>query len=141
MGRLTRFAVLLRLYASFVFCCYLAGGASLILPSPGACLRCAKENHHAGTKSGASCPLSYRRQGHDCHGSKGNSSSSIKLCPDGCLRHDEQNSEVASIAKFLSPSQSIVSVLKPTSQLPRERPHSILTRSLSPPQHPPSLLS
>ncbi len=141
MSFLPRFTVSLRLCATVTFLCYLAAGASLTLPSLISCVRCAKQNHYAGMKTGASCPLSYHGQGHDCHGAKDKSSGSIKLCPDGCLRHDGQSGEVTSIAKFLSPPQSTPLVLKPLAQLPPEQSLVIPTRALSPPQHPPSLLA
>jgi len=141
MSTLLRFTVSVRLCATVTFLCYLAAGASLSLPSLVSCVRCAKQPHHIGMKAGISCPLSYHGQGHDCHSSNGKSSGSIKLCPDGCLRHDGQSNEVASIAKFLSPLESRVLVLGPVEILPPERSHFVPTRSLSPPEHPPSLLS
>ena len=137
MHCLVRFAVSVRLCATVTFFCYLAAGASLTLPSPVSCVRCAKQDHHAGMKAGASCPLSYRGLRHDCHGMTGKSSGSIKLCPDGCLRHDGQSGEVASVAKFLSSPDSTILVLRLIAVLPPERSSAIPTRSLSPPERPP----
>lgn len=139
MNTLLRFTVTVRLCATVTFLCYLAAGASFTLPSLIACVRCVKQNHHAGMKAGSSCPLSHHGQGHDCHDSKG-TAGSIKLCPDGCLRHEGQDGEVASLAKFLSPPGSLVLVLQPIELLPPEQRVLILSRSLSPPDRPPSSL-
>jgi len=138
---LLRFAVSVRLCASVTFFCYLAAGASLTLPALTSCIRCVKQNHHTGMKAGTACPLVYRGHSHDCHGSKGKSSGSIKLCPDGCLRHDGQSGEVASIAKFLSPSESLILVPQPVALLSPEQTVLVLTRSLTPQYRPPSLVS
>lgn len=139
MSTLLRSTVTLRLCATVIFLCYLAAGASFSLPALISCVRCVKQQHHAGMKAGSSCPLSYNGHGHDCHGSKGNAGS-IKLCPDGCLRHDGQDGEVASLAKFLSPPESLVHILQPTEALLPEQRVLILSRSLSPPGRPPSFL-
>jgi hypothetical protein len=141
MSTLLRFTVSVRLCATVTFLCYLAAGASLSLPSLVSCVRCAKQPHHTGMKTGTACPLSYRGQGHDCHSSNGKSSGSIKLCPDGCLRHDEQNNEVASIAKFLSPAESLIPGMLPIGDLSPEQPLIFPTRTIGPPDRPPSLLS
>jgi hypothetical protein len=141
MGTLLRFTVTVRICAAVTFLCYLVAGASFTLPSLTTCVRCAKQNHHAGIKAGSSCPLSYNKLGHDCHGSTGKASGAIKLCPDGCLRHDGQTGEVASLAKFISPPDACIPVMTPVIWLAFEQSLAIPTRSLAPPVPPPSLWS
>ncbi len=140
MNTLLRFPVTVRLCATVTFLCYLAAGASFSLPSLIACVRCVKQHHPAGMKAGSSCPLSYNGHGHDCHGSKEKAAGAIKLCPSGCLRHEGQDGEIASLVKFLSPPEARFLIPQLTEPLPPEQTVFILARSLSPPGRPPSFL-
>jgi hypothetical protein len=135
----SRFSVSLRFCAMLAFLCYLFAGASLVLPTESRCARCAKFGATGALRSGASCPLSYH--GHDCHNSRGKTVGHITVCPDGCLRHNDQGGEIPSPAKFVSATSATLPVWPPTDPVREEAPFSLRSPSLSPPDHPPTLLS
>ncbi len=135
MGALGKSRALLRLGTVAVLLGYLFAGASLALPPEFRCTRCAKLSTPAAMKPGTSCPLSHH--GHDCHTTQGKSAGQITLCPDGCLRHDGQNGEIPSLAKFLSAPASYVFSLPPVGPPPEEASLSVLDLSFPPPDRPP----
>src|SRR5262245_58519427 len=100
MIALGRSTVPLRFCALVAFLGYLCVGASLALPAEPRCARCAKIGGVDAVKPGASCPL--LSHGHHCHHGVKKTPNYITLCPDGCLRHDEQGGEIPSLAKLLS---------------------------------------
>lgn len=93
--------VVFRLCTLLAFVSYLFAGVSFALPSEMRCGRCFKQGGAHTIKPGASCPLSHHNKQH-CHDSTKKQASQLKLCPDGCLRHDGQGGEVPPLAKFLS---------------------------------------
>lgn len=130
-------AALLRLYATVTFLCYLFAGVSFALPSESQCARCTKLNTASPVKSGTFCQLSYHR--HDCHNSQGKSAGQIKLCPDGCLSHDDQGGPVASLAKFLSSSDSWLLTWFPVDSVISDSQFLRLNPFIFPPDPPPSI--
>lgn len=137
MAPLVRFSVSFRLCAAIAFLGYLLAGASLALPAELRCARCARFGTTTAVKPGMSCPLSYR--GHDCHSRVGKTAGHITLCPDGCLRHDGQGSEIPSPAKFLSPPPVTLPVWILLGPTPQAVPPFLSAPPFFPPDHPPTL--
>lgn len=136
MTALGKFTVSLRLCAMVVFSCYLVAGASLVLPAELRCVRCTKFGAIGAAKSGASCPLSYH--GNDCHNSRGKTAGRIILCPDGCMRHNGQSSEIPSLAKFLAISSANLPTRILIGSVPQEAPFTLLDPFLPQSYRPPS---
>src|SRR5215813_1245904 len=139
MRALSKSVILRRLPVLVVFLSYLLAGASLVLPAESRCARCAKLGAAGAVKSGTACPLSHHE--HDCHNSRGKTAGHITLCPDGCLRHNDQGGEIPSPAKFVSSASATLPVWIATDPVLEQAPLSLLAPFLSPLDHPPSLLS
>jgi hypothetical protein len=142
MSVLRRSAVSIRLCAMITFLTYLLAGASLALPSELRCTRCSHLGASQTMKPGASCPLSYNGQHchHDQSKASGKTLGKIALCPDGCLRYDDQGGEIPSLAKFVAvpeiglAEKLLVTLASASRQIFPEDP-------FKPPPHRPPILS